>query len=1479
MVGETGSNEETFLATVGPDLTFNGGARDAFIAKVGSSGAALEYAGYIGGAGFDFGRGVAVDAAGRAYVTGVTSSEEDSFPVAVGPDLTFNGGARDAFIASVTSDGTALAYAGYIGGAGVDQANAVAVDSTGSAHVAGFTSSTEETFPVGRGPDLTFNGAQDAFVARVHSSGTSLIHASYVGGEGDDRGRGIALDGDGFIYIVGETVSAEDSFPVAVGPDVTFNGLSDAFVAKLNISVPSISAGGIVNAASFLPGPIAPGEIISIFGSRIGPDEGVGTQLDESGKVATELAGTQVLFDGEPVPLFFVREDQVNAQATYRLDGLTSTEVQIIYQGEASNVVTVPVAPSAPGFFTLPDDRSQVVVILPDGSLNTATNPAQPGDIVVMYLTGEGQTVPAGEDGKLAEAPFPEPILPVEVVIGGLPAKLLYFGSAPGFAGLVQINAEIPEGLGTAALTPEGVAIGGNAVPVSAGVGDQNSQEGATIAIGAPDGGPANVLPVANGLSVMTDEDTPVSISLIGSDPDGDPLTFSIVRQPANGSLGSLTQMPPSSAGVIYTPAPDFFGPDTVKFQVSDGQGSAMATVMITVKPVDDPPNAKDDTITTVKNKSATRNVLANDSDPDGDPLTITAVTQGSDGSVTTNGQTVTYTPNNGFTGNDSFTYTISDGTSTDTATVNVRVREGPPFVDLSIDKAVTSAEFKAGQQATYTLKVTNSGNEDATNATVNDTIPAPLTLVSATPSQGNPCAGDPAVTCNLGTIPAGQSATVTIVVNIPSSATGVVSNTASVTSPDDELTGNNSDTEVTTIQSDVDFSISKTDGLTTVVAGTQLTYTITAANAGPSDAIGAMISDTIPIELVSLSLVSCTPLGGATCDPGMPLSGNNFNATVNIPAGGSVQYLISGTVDPSATGTISNTASVTPPAGATETNPGNESATDADTVITQEADLSITKTAANVVAGGQVTYTITASNAGPSDAVGATIADTFPATLSNVSWTCAAGASSSCPPNGSGDLNETVGIAAGESVSFTVTADLASDAMGDLVNVANVIAPGGVTDTVVGNNSATSTTAIAKEADLNITKSDSPDPVIAGGGNTITYTVTVNNAGPSDASSVVVTDTLPAGVTLVSTSGCTEDPNGVSACTLGTIAANASKQYTITVTVDASTSGTLTNTATVAANETDPNGADNTVMEDTTVQTNVDLSITKTDGLTMVVAGTQLTYTITAANAGPSDAIGAMIADTIPIELVSLNLVSCMPVGVGTACDPGLTPGPLGSNNFNATVDLPVGGSLAYQISGTVDPSATGTLANTATVTPPGGVTDTFPGNDSATDNDTGITKEADLSITKTAGSVVAGSQVTYTITVSNAGPSDAVGATVTDTFPAILSNVSWTCVAGGSSSCPPNGNGNLNQTVDIAAGESVIFTVTGDLASDAMGDLVNTAVVAAPEGVTDPVVGNNSATSTTAIAKEADRSETAPSEGENGPLERFDPAGACRR
>src|SRR6185295_7050967 len=138
----------------------------------------LVYAGYICGSGFDEGNGIAVDSSGNAYVTGRTESTEASFPVAVGPDLTFNGIA-DAFVAKVNAAGTALIYAGYIGGSNNDQGNSIAIDNAGNAYITGRTESTEASFPVTVGPDLTFNGGVDAFVAKVNAAGTVLVYAGY----------------------------------------------------------------------------------------------------------------------------------------------------------------------------------------------------------------------------------------------------------------------------------------------------------------------------------------------------------------------------------------------------------------------------------------------------------------------------------------------------------------------------------------------------------------------------------------------------------------------------------------------------------------------------------------------------------------------------------------------------------------------------------------------------------------------------------------------------------------------------------------------------------------------------------------------------------------------------------------------------------------------------------------------------------------------------------------------------------------------------------------------------------------------------------------------------------------------------------------------------------------------------------------------------------------------------------------------------
>jgi hypothetical protein len=238
--GPPGSDSsEGFPVTVGPDLTYHGGM-DGYVGKINSSGTAFDYLGYVGGSGFEQPRRIAIDAAGDAYVAGATQSRD--FPVKVGPDRIFHGGTSDAFVTEVNPSGTGLVYSGFIGGDGRDEAYGLAVDSAGSAYVAGSTTSAQDTFPVSGGPDLTYNGNQDGFIAKVKPGGTGLDYAGYIGGSGSDIANGLALDGAGRAYVAGATSSSGGSFPTHGSMDSSYNGgPEDAFLAQVE-QIPTISS-------------------------------------------------------------------------------------------------------------------------------------------------------------------------------------------------------------------------------------------------------------------------------------------------------------------------------------------------------------------------------------------------------------------------------------------------------------------------------------------------------------------------------------------------------------------------------------------------------------------------------------------------------------------------------------------------------------------------------------------------------------------------------------------------------------------------------------------------------------------------------------------------------------------------------------------------------------------------------------------------------------------------------------------------------------------------------------------------------------------------------------------------------------------------------------------------------------------------------------------------------------------------------------
>jgi len=332
VIGDTRSFETSFPVTVGPDLTYNGSANgddDAFVAKVNPAGTGLVYCGYIGGRFEEEGHGIAVDAAGNAYVTGYTRSDEQTFPVKVGPDLTFNDNGRstDAFVAKVNTKGTGLDYCGYIGGGVKDEGFGIAVDAAGNAFVTGFTWSDHQTFPVTVGPDLTYNGNQEAFVAKVSASGKSLAYCGYIGGSLNDWGRRIAVGASGHAFVAGRASSDENTFPVKVGPDLTHGGgptgySYDAFVAKVDTKGSALVYCGYIGGSD--------------------RDEGRGIAVDASGDafIAGCTFSTQSTFPVKTGPVLtysggfhdaFVAKislrDDLTASGTYRPGGTVALDL------------------------------------------------------------------------------------------------------------------------------------------------------------------------------------------------------------------------------------------------------------------------------------------------------------------------------------------------------------------------------------------------------------------------------------------------------------------------------------------------------------------------------------------------------------------------------------------------------------------------------------------------------------------------------------------------------------------------------------------------------------------------------------------------------------------------------------------------------------------------------------------------------------------------------------------------------------------------------------------------------------------------------------------------------------------------------------------------------------------------------------------------------------------------------------------------
>ncbi len=508
---------------------------------------------------------------------------------------------------------------------------------------------------------------------------------------------------------------------------------------------------------------------------------------------------------------------------------------------------------------------------------------------------------------------------------------------------------------------------------------------------------------------------------------------------------------------------------------------------------------------------------------------------------------------------------------------------------------------------------------------------------------------------------------------------------------------------------------------------------------------------------------------------------------------------------------------------------------------------VTITDSPDPVVAGNNLTYTVTVTNNGPDPAAGASWSTTLPADETFVSLPAVAGWSCTTPAVGSGGTVNcsNPNFAVGSSV-FTLTAAVnPSVATGTVLSAtATVTSTSG--DPTPGNNSATATTTVSSSADLSVSNSGAPASAISG--QTISYTIGVNNAGPSNAANASLSYPIPANTTFTSLTSpggwsCTTPAVGATgtvSCTILSLATG-SAAFTLVVTVDpGATAANITGTATVASTTTDPTPGNESATATTPLGTSADLGVTNTASTPSAISGQTVSYTITVNNAGPSNAANVSLSYPVPANTTFTSLTS----PGGWSCT---TPAVGGTGTVSCTTLSLATGSAAFTLVVTVDPNATAaSISGTATVA--SATPDPTPGNESATAA-TPLGTSADLGITNTAStpSAINGQPITYTITVTNAGPSTAASVSMSNAIPANTTFTSLTSPGGWSCTTPAvGGTGTVTCTNPALATGSAVFSLTVTIDSGApVTMIVDTATVSST--TSDPAPGNESATATT--------------------------------
>ena len=599
------------------------------------------------------------------------------------------------------------------------------------------------------------------------------------------------------------------------------------------------------------------------------------------------------------------------------------------------------------------------------------------------------------------------------------------------------------------------------------------------------------------------------------------------------------------------------------------------------------------------------------------------------------------------------------------------------------------------------------------------------------------------------------------------------------------------------------DLGVSKT-GPANVNATNLFNYTITVTNAGPSTATSLVVTDSLPVGLTFINATA----GGAT-------NASLTNVFWSIPSLVSAAATNLGvTVKAPATGVITNLVAVGSPTP--DPNPVDNTSFWI-TTVNELADLMVIKNGpVSVNATNLFAYTILITNAGPSSAISVVVTDSLPANLTFISAT-GGGATNASLTN---VFWSVPALNSGAVTNFGLT--VKAPATGVISNF--VVVGDFIVDPVPGNNATNWITSVIDQADLVATATG---PGAATNGVAFIYTLAVTNTGPSAATGITFSDTLPAGVTLNLASGGGTNANGQVGWPPFNLANSSVSNFTVSVT--ATNLGILTNRVQVASGVNDSNLANNTNQVFTIASDIADVVAAKSGPVT-VNATNVFSYTITVSNAGPSAVASLVVTDALPVNLTFISATG------GGATNASLT---------NVCWSIPsLASGISTNLGLTVQAPATGVISNSLVAGSP--ALDPVPANN-ITNWITSVIDQADLAAVKSGPvTIAATNQFTYTITVTNRGPSKAISLVVTDGLPANLTFINTT--GGGTT------NASLTNVCwaipNLASGTATNLGLT--VQAPATGVISNSLVVGS--ATADPVPVNNTTNWITTVTDYAD-------------------------